>query len=170
MSTPGKPQDPTAVPGPGEAEIPGARYVHTNLVARDWRALAAFYVSVLGCKPVGPERRLSGPEIEDGTGIPGARIEGAHLALPGWPEGGPTLEIFAYTPDLPHPGTDLHRPGFGHLAFAVPDVASAREAVLAAGGHPVGEIVRHEVEGAGTVTWCYVTDPEGNGLELQSWS
>ena len=25
-----------------------ARYVHTNLVARDWRRLAAFYVDALG--------------------------------------------------------------------------------------------------------------------------
>ena len=36
--------------------IAGARYVHTNLIARDWRRLAAFYESVLGCVPVHPER------------------------------------------------------------------------------------------------------------------
>jgi len=31
--------------------LSGARYVHTNLVALDWRRLAAFYVEVFGCWP-----------------------------------------------------------------------------------------------------------------------
>ena len=48
-----------------------ARYVHTNLIARDWRALARFYQEVLGCVPVPPERDLSGPDMDAGTGIPG---------------------------------------------------------------------------------------------------
>jgi hypothetical protein len=60
-----------------------ARYGHTNLVARDWRRLAGFYVDPFGCVPVPPERAY-----------PGGR----------------------------------------------------------------------------RVTWCYVTDPEGNIVELQAWS
>ena len=40
-----------------------ARYVHTNLIARDWRVLARFYQEVLGCVPVPPERDLSGPAM-----------------------------------------------------------------------------------------------------------
>jgi predicted enzyme related to lactoylglutathione lyase len=35
--------------------IPHPRYVHTNLIARDWRKLAAFYQLVFGCLPVPPE-------------------------------------------------------------------------------------------------------------------
>jgi hypothetical protein len=38
-----------------------ATYVHTNLIAHDWRALAEFYQQVFGCVPVPPERDLSGP-------------------------------------------------------------------------------------------------------------
>jgi len=34
--------------------IAGARYVHTNLVARDWRKLAAFYQDLFGCAPLPP--------------------------------------------------------------------------------------------------------------------
>ncbi len=60
-----------------------ARYVHTNLVARDWRALAGFYRDVFGCVDVPPERDFSGPALEAGTGIPGARLHGVHLRLPG---------------------------------------------------------------------------------------
>ncbi len=49
--------------------IANARYGHTNLIARDWRALASFYESVFGCVVVPPERNFSGPDLEAGTGI-----------------------------------------------------------------------------------------------------
>ena len=52
----------------------------------------------------------------------------------------------------------------------VDDVPSAREAVLAAGGRPVGEVVTLTTASGSKVTWVYVTDPEGNVIELQSWS
>ena len=32
-----------------------AKYVHTNLIAQDWRALASFYQEAFGCVPVPPE-------------------------------------------------------------------------------------------------------------------
>jgi predicted enzyme related to lactoylglutathione lyase len=48
-------------------------------------------------------------------------------------------------------------------------VPAARKEVLAAGGKPVGEIVALTTATGGMVTWCYVTDPEGNMIELQSW-
>lgn len=64
----------------------------------------------------------------------------------------------------------MNRPGFGHIAFVVDDVKNARSAVLNAGGRAVGEIVTLQVADGSRVTWCYVTDPEGNVIELQSWS
>jgi predicted enzyme related to lactoylglutathione lyase len=67
-------------------------------------------------------------------------------------------------------GAAVNRPGFGHIAFSVPDVPAARETVLAAGGKAVGEVVTVAVADGRRVTWCYVTDPEGNVVELQSWS
>ena len=30
------------------------RYIHTNIVAKDWRRLADFYIQVFGCTPVPP--------------------------------------------------------------------------------------------------------------------
>lgn len=145
-----------------------ARYAHTNLIARDWRALARFYERVLGCVPVPPERDLSGAELEAGTGLSGARLRGVHLRLPGGGADGPTLELFGYDTLLPHPGTAVNRPGLGHLAFAVPDVAAARAEVLAAGGGAVGDVVTIALADGARITWCYVTDPEGNVIELQS--
>jgi predicted enzyme related to lactoylglutathione lyase len=143
------------------------RFVHTNLVARDWRRLARFYEQVFGCTPVPPERHLSGRWLQEATGLPGAEIQGIHLRLPGHGDKGPTLEVFQYNPGMDHPSVAVNRPGYGHIAFAVRDVETARQAVLAAGGGEVGALTMVNVAGAGTITFVYLTDPEGNLLELQ---
>jgi predicted enzyme related to lactoylglutathione lyase len=147
-----------------------ARYVHTNLVAQDWRQLAAFYEQVFGCIPVPPERHYEGSALERGTAVPGARLDGAHVRLPGHSENGPTLEIFAYSAPLDRLPVAMNRPGFGHIAFEVDDVRAARARVLAEGGAAIGEIVTLSTVPGTSVTWCYVTDPEGNPIELQSWT
>jgi catechol 2,3-dioxygenase-like lactoylglutathione lyase family enzyme len=147
-----------------------ARFGHVNVIARDWRALAAFYERVFGCVLVPPERDFSGPVLSAGVGVPNAALRGVHLRLPGLGPEGPTLEIFQYEEELEALPPAANRPGFAHLAFAVPDVAAARSAVLEAGGNRVGEIVTLEVANGRRVTFTYVADPEGNILELQSWA
>jgi predicted enzyme related to lactoylglutathione lyase len=147
-----------------------ARYTHTNLIARDWRKLAAFYENVFACVPVPPERDLKGEELERGSGVKGARIRGAHLRLPGHGSGGPTLELFEYSLMVEREVPLPNHPGLGHLAFEVEDVAATLQTVLAAGGSRLGEVVSLAVPGAGTITWTYARDPEGNIIELQSWS
>lgn len=147
-----------------------SKYAHTNLIAKNWRELARFYQDVFGCVPVPPERHYKGSDLEKGTGIPNAQLDGVHLRLPSYDENGPTLEIFSYNILPKKPATAVNRPGFGHIAFIVEDVTKAREEVLAAGGKSVGEIVTLQPSPLKKVTWCYVTDPEGNIIELQSWS
>ena len=147
-----------------------AKYVHTNLIAKDWRTLAGFYQEVFGCMPVPPERDFQGETLEAGTGIAGAHLRGIHLRLPGYEEAEPTLEIFTYTPQESHLNTAVNRPGFGHIAFQVEDVPAAYAAALSAGGKPFGEVVTLTIATGAKVTWCYLTDPEGNLIELQSWS
>jgi catechol 2,3-dioxygenase-like lactoylglutathione lyase family enzyme len=151
--------------------ISGARFGHVNIIATDWRRLAAFYVSVLGCEAVPPERDYAGADLSRGTGVADAALRGAHLRLPGHGTDGPTLEIYQYERSEPRPpGPAANRLGLGHLAFAVDDVDAARDAVLAAGGRSVGEVVTLTTADGRRVTWCYVTDPEGNLVELQAWS
>ena len=145
------------------------RYSHTNLIANDWRSLARFYEEVFACVPVPPERDFRGRDLEAGTGVAGARLRGVHLRLPGHGDGGPTLEIFQYEPQLPTIEAVVNRPGFAHIAFEVDDVTLFRDLILSRGGRAVGEVVTLPV-GERKVTWCYVTDPEGNIVELQSWS
>ncbi|HNP73386.1 MAG TPA: VOC family protein [Kouleothrix sp.] len=147
-----------------------ARYVHTNLVARDWRRLASFYQDVFGCTPVPPERDFHGPAFDTLTGIAGARLRGMHLRLPGYGDTGPTLEIFEYAPAQAKPDAAVNRQGYGHIAFAVDDVARAYDTVVQAGGRPIGGIVTLEIAGGARVTVVYMADPEGNIIELQSWS
>jgi len=146
-----------------------AKYVHTNLIAEDWRSLARFYQEVFGCIPIPPERDFQGEMIEAGTGIPGVRLQGIHLRLPGYEDFEPTLEIFSYSPKADRASTAVNRPGFSHIAFQVDDVSAGRVAFLAAGGRPIGDVVTLKIATGDMVTWCYLTDPEGNLIELQSW-
>ncbi len=149
----------------------GARYGHTNVIARDWNVLAAFYERVFGCLPVPPERDYSGEALERGTGVVGAAFRGVHLRLPGCGPDGPTLEIYTYAENADSVGAaSPNRVGWGHVAFVVDDVDQARTAVLGAGGGIVGDVVTTQTSDGRRVTWCYLTDPEGNILELQSWS
>jgi predicted enzyme related to lactoylglutathione lyase len=158
--------------------ITGARYGHTNLIAADWRRLAQFYIDLFGCEVVPPERDFAGEKLDRLTGLEGAHLTGVHLRLPGYGPGnepgnyreGPTLELFNYSELADKPKRAVNRPGFGHLAFAVDDVHAAREAVLEAGGSAVGEVVTLVTSAGGKVTCCYVTDPEDNIIELQSWA
>jgi glyoxylase I family protein len=150
--------------------VPGARFGHVNLTGRDWRRLAAFYREVFGCEVVPPERDYRGPDLDAATGLTGAHLTGTHLRLPGYGPEGPTLEIYQYDELAVHPGTAGARPGWGHVAFQVPDVAAARAAVIAEGGGTVGEVVTLQTSDGRRVTWCYATDPEDNIVELQAWS
>jgi predicted enzyme related to lactoylglutathione lyase len=145
------------------------RFVHTNLIARDWRRLVAFYEEVFECTLVPPERRQAGAWLERGTGVAGARLEGAHLRLPGYGEEGPTLEIYSYSEPVDRPPPVANRPGFGHIAFEVRDVEATLDRVRQYGGSSVGEVVTAEVSGRGRITFVYAADPEGNLIELQRW-
>ena len=146
-----------------------AKYVHTNIVARDWAALADFYQQVFGCTPVPPERDLRGEAFQSLTGLSGAEARGVHLRLPGHGDSGPTLEIFQYNQLAARPSTAINRPGLAHLAFEVDDLAAATDAVLNAGGGKLGQRVTIPIGGQGTIHVAYLTDPEGNIVELQRW-
>jgi len=148
---------------------PRVRYAHTNLIARDWQAMVKFYCEVFGCEPVSSERDHHGPHIDSLTAMPGARIRGRHIRLPGHGENGPTLEIFTYSEQLATLPTALNRPGFAHLAFEVEDVDRTRAKILSRGGRDIGGLVTIDIKGAGLLTLIYMADPEGNIIELQKW-
>src|SRR6266480_5501651 len=147
-----------------------AKYVHTNLIARDWKRLVRFYSEVFGCEPKPPKRDMSGAWLDQLTSLRNAHLSGVHLQLPGYGDDGPTLEIFSYNqlvePELP----SANQCGFGHIAFAEDDVDEALRAVIAAGSSTVGNTVTTEVNDVGVLRVVYARDPEGNIVELQKWS
>ena len=147
----------------------GIRYAHTNLTACDWKRLQSFYVEVFHCEPVGSERNNKGPTFDALTGIAGGSVQGRHLRLPGHGERGPTLEIFQFSPQEENRPAAINRPGFAHLAFEVPDVDAKRAEILRWGGKEFGGLVTIDIPGAGRLTLIYMTDPEGNIVELQRW-
>ncbi len=145
------------------------RYAHTNIISINWKKLADFYIKIFECKIVPPIRNQSGDWLSKGTGVKDAKLEGAHLLLPGHGENGPTLEIYQYEHveqlDPIHPNTR----GFGHLAFEVENVSKILELMEANGGTRFGEITTRVINGVGKITFVYARDPEGNLIELQSW-
>jgi predicted enzyme related to lactoylglutathione lyase len=147
-----------------------AKYVHTNLIARNWKQLVRFYCEVFGCEPKGPERDLSDAWLDKVTALANAHLRGVHLRLPGYGDDGPTLEIFSYDQLIEQEQPRANECGFAHIAFAVDNVDEALKAVIAAGGGAVGEIATAEVKGVGLLGVVYARDPEGNIVELQKWS
>jgi predicted enzyme related to lactoylglutathione lyase len=146
------------------------KYVHTNIISRDWRKLVRFYQNVFACEPVPPRRSQSGEWLDRGTGVKGAQLEGMHLRLPGHGENGPTLEIYQYATTEDNLPPVPNRAGLGHLAFSVDDVEEALAQVVAEGGKAIGEISDSHIPDKGHIEFVYAADPEGNIIELQKWS
>ncbi len=142
------------------------KYVHTNLVAHDWRRLADFYAKVFECQPVPPERDLKGEYLDKALNLKDTHITGTHLRLPGYTDG-PTLEIFQYNQETKSASSYPNTPGYGHIAFSVPDVQETAEKIIENGGDYVGELTEVEIEGYGRLVFAYMRDPEGNIIEIQ---
>ncbi|MCG8535434.1 MAG: VOC family protein [Pseudomonadales bacterium] len=81
--------------------LPGApnnqiRFIHVNINSPNWSKTAAFYQSAFSAQPTGFTRDYEGAYISALTGVPGAAVQGIHIALPGYSKGGPTFEVFTY--------------------------------------------------------------------------
>jgi len=129
-----------------------------------------FYQQVFECVPVPPVRDLTGEWLDRASGVKAAHLQGMHLRLPGHGDNGPTLEIFSYSEPEEKPAPAANRQGFGHIAFQVDDVSTVRASVRANGGADLGQITEVDIPSVGRLTFLYMTDPEGNILEIQNWS
>lgn len=145
------------------------KYVHTNIVARNWKTLSQFYIDVFDCKIKPPERNLAGAWLDNATGLNDASLQGIHLILPGYGSKGPTLEIFSYGAMTDAEQVMANTKGFSHIAFAVDDVKKTYNNALGHGAGKLGEITCKHVDGVGRLTFVYFRDPEGNIIEIQSW-
>ena len=147
-----------------------AKYVHTNIVAKDWRKLARFYVKVFGCKKVHPERNMKGKWLRNLTNIDGVHIKGIHLKLPGC-DNGPTLEIFSYNKLLERNfPSQINEKGYAHIAFKVDNIQEYIGLILNNGGSFYGEVSETKIDKVGHLNVVYMRDPEENIIELQHWN
>lgn len=145
------------------------KYVHTNIITKDWKRLSDFYIKTFNCRLVPPVRNQSGDWLDKGTGVKDAHLRGVHLLLPGHGEGGPTLEIYSYEQLDDRPPVNPNSTGIGHLAFEVENVQTLLENLERNGGSRCGEISSRQIEGVGKITFIYARDPDGNIIELQHW-
>lgn len=60
--------------------------------------------------------------------------------------------------------------GIAHIAFEVDDVENTLQLLLENGGSQIGDVVKTEYEDGRKAVFVYAADPEGNIVELQSWS
>lgn len=146
------------------------RYVHTNIIAKDAVKLCEFYKNVLGCRSINEKRDLRGQWLDDLIGNRNAHITGEHLCLPGYDDDHPTLEIFSYD-DMIDGGTHaVNQYGIAHLCFETDDVEGVLNKILKSGGSQVGDLVHADYDDGRHAIFVYARDPEGNILEIQSWS
>jgi len=145
------------------------KFLHTNLTVLDIGKITKFYVNVFGCVPVRDEQLLSGKWIEEITVVHDAEIRYVHLRLPGYGVNGPELELIQYLNPVNQYKISADSVGFGHIAFSVDNAKNVLQAVIAAGGGSIGELVTVDISGRGRLTEVYATDPEANIIELQSY-
>lgn len=146
------------------------KYGHTNIVAKDWKKLADFYELVFNCSPVLPKLDHKGDWLDKGTGVLNAHLQGMHLRLPGYGDDGPTLEIYQYS-EIINSGKNVpNKQGIGHIAFQVDDITQLIELALKNGAQKIGELSEHFVENVRMLKYIFISDPEGNIIELQNWS
>jgi predicted enzyme related to lactoylglutathione lyase len=146
------------------------RFAHTNIAAKDWKTLADFYINVFDCKIKPPLRDLKGEWLDLAIGVKNARQMGVHLVLPGFDSNPPTLEIFSYEEFVDNSPIMANHIGFTHIAFEVEDVEVILQKALEHNAQALGEVIEKEIEGVGMLKFTYLRDPEGNIIEIQSWS
>lgn len=149
------------------------RIAHVSITAKDLDRLAEFYGKALGFEEARPERSFSGEWLERGTGVPGAAIRRVQLRPPGEDPGGTLLELIEY-PDTIVDSTPpaANRAGLRHIAIeagSADELRRLHDSVIEYGGSGLGAISEKRIEGLGTVTFVYMTDPEGNIIELINW-
>ncbi|HET7289236.1 MAG TPA: VOC family protein [Thermodesulfobacteriota bacterium] len=149
------------------------RLAHVSITVKDLDRLAEFYRKALGFTEVRPEKGFSGAWLEKGTGVPGASIRRVHLRLPGSSPDVALLELIEYAgkaEDKSPPAADST--GLRHIAIetgSASELARLRDLVIENGGSGLGDISENRIDGLGTVTFIYMTDPEGNIVELLNW-
>jgi len=135
---------------------------HVSITTADIERSIAFYHDLLGI-PVRSVGELSGAEVEQVTGVAGARILVADLDL----GRGQVLELVEYVGAGDGTALPLEHPGAGHIGFAVEDLDDVYrrlgEASIPVRSAPVELTEPGDWHGVRCMT---ALDPDGVSVEL----
>jgi catechol 2,3-dioxygenase-like lactoylglutathione lyase family enzyme len=135
---------------------------HVSVTTADIARSLAFYRDLLGI-PVSEVAELSGREVEEITGVRGARMLAADLDL----GHGQVLELLEYVGGAAGTALPLDHAGSGHIGLAVRDVGALHARLVDAGvevtSAPATITEPGEWFGARCMT---VRDPDGVAVEL----
>lgn len=145
------------------------KFSHINLISKDWKKLAQFYIKVFNCKMILPQKNYTGNWLSSGTGVNNAKVQGAHLSLPGFDQNGPMLELLQYDKLLQSEKRSPNHTGIGNLSFRVESLEKTIEKALQFGAKTQGKISSTHIEHIGQLSFIYLRDPEGNLIELQEY-
>ena len=135
---------------------------HVSVTTADIAKSLAFYHDLLGI-PVRAVGELSGEEVEQITGVDGARLHTADLDL----GGGQVLELIEYVGADTGTALPLERPGSGHIGLQVDDVDGIHLRLLDAGVDVRSEPITLTEAGDWHGVRCMtVLDPDGVAVEL----
>lgn len=140
-----------------------SRVHHVGLTVADLDASIDFYCAVLG--GVVRERSESyGPDVDTLTGVTGARIATADIAL----ENQVIVELIQYlTPASLPLLQQRNQAGHTHVGFLVASVDAAHDRLVACGAIPTSRPVTINEPGSAWdgVRALYVLDPDGRTIE-----
>jgi predicted enzyme related to lactoylglutathione lyase len=140
------------------------KLAHINLVARDAKALAAFYMDVMKCELLRDARVLTGEKVSRGNGLPNSEIISIWLKFPALER--PFLEIHQHADTHDRDQPRVNEPGLGHLAFEMEHITEVLSKIRQAGGAQIGEMTDLGTPDKPCLI-AYARDPEGNVLELE---
>ena len=124
------------------------KYLHTMVRVSDVDKSMDFYCNKLGLKEV---RRMDSKQ---------GRFTLIYLAAPGDEDAQVEL-TYNWDPENYGEGRN-----FGHIAFEVDDLETGIGRVIAAGGSQLGEVVEWTAPSGAVARFVYLTDPEGNIIDL----
>src|SRR5665647_1297162 len=116
---------------------------HTCINTPDLEKLCDFYETVFGLSYVAPSRGLQGKWFDNVTGLKDVYVDCIHMALPGSPKNGQTIEFFNWRNADERLYNNINSYGFGHIAFGVDDVEKTYKILVEKGGSACGEMVKN---------------------------
>ena len=121
-----------------------------SIISDNWKKLSEFYQKAFGGIPTGSVRDYKNEWIANLVGIPGVHVKGQHVAVPGFKDNGPTLEIFTYNKKATQGPLGIDDLGIISTGYKTKNLGAAFKAVKEAGGSIVtikGKTFARDIDG-----------------------